>query len=435
MIDAADNGSAGRFCRLKAVSFLHGTLRRMHKRARNIFITLAGLILLAIAVLQIPAINSAVNWRVEKFGLYVKNVVNPPGPAPTALPFTPALNTAAPTVTKASVTSTAALPPTSTSVPPPAQVSLANPEWEKQTPNNCGPATLSMAMHMYGWEGDQADIADQIKPILQDRNVNPEEMVYYVRNFAGWLRTEFRVAGDVQLLKKLLAARYPVIIEGTTALDPNDALGPNDDLWAAHYLLLTGYDDAAQTFTVQDSYHGANLTVSYAQLELEWKPFNYVYMLIYLPEEEHELKSILGADWDADFNRQRALEIAQAAADADAADAFAWFNLGSNLVYFERYDEAGLAYDKARQISLPLRMFRYQFGPFIAYFQSNRNEDLLALADYAKGVTEMSEETWLWYGWGLYRKDDFEGARAAWNKALSIRPGYVDAQYAIDFVN
>jgi tetratricopeptide (TPR) repeat protein len=147
------------------------------------------------------------------------------------------------------------------------------------------------------------------------------------------------------------------------------------------------------------------------------------------------LKSILGADWDADQNRRRALEIAQADTAADPDDAFAWFNLGSNLVYFERYDEAGLAYDRAREIGLPLRMFRYQFGPFIAYFQSNRIDDLLVLTDYARGVTEMSEETWLWYGWGLYRKDDIDGALAAWNKALSIRPGYTDAQYAIDFVN
>jgi tetratricopeptide (TPR) repeat protein len=81
-------------------------------------------------------------------------------------------------------------------------------------------------------------------------------------------------------------------------------------------------------------------------------------------------------------------------------------------------------------------MFRYQFGPFIAYFQSNRNDDLLVLTDYARGVTEMSEEAWLWYGWALYRKDDFKGALAAWNKALSINDSsYVDARRAIDFLN
>ena len=403
-----------------------------------IALALAGFLLLSVLVYQIPNVKSAVDWRTEKFGLYMKNVLNPPGPVPTALPTTTApanLPTQPPTTTpEPALTPTSPASPTAASAPLPAQVTLDPPAWEQQTPNNCGPATLSMALRMYGWTGTQAEIADQIKPVLQDRNVNPEELAWYVRNNAGWLNIEYRVAGDLPLLKRLLAARYPVIVESVTSLDPNDALGPNDDLWAAHYLLLTGYDDAAQTFTVQDSYHGANLTVAYSQLETDWKAFNNLYIVFYLPQEQAELQSILGADWDADANRQRALELAQAETQAAPQDTFAWFNLGSNLVYFERYNDAANAYDKSREIGLPLRMFRYQFGPFIAYFQSNRNDDLLALTDYARGVTEMSEETWLWYGWALYRKDDFKGARAAWNKALEIRPGYVDAQYALNFL-
>ena len=126
---------------------------------------------------------------------------------------------------------------------------------------------------------------------------------------------------------------------------------------------------------------------------------------------------------------------AQAATVADPDDAFAWFNLGSDLVYFERYDEAAQAYDRSREIGLPLRMFRYQFGPFWAYFHSGRIDDLLALTDYARGVTEMSEEAWLWYGWGLYRKNDYAGAREAWNKALSINnASYADAHNALQYV-
>lgn len=411
----------------------------MSKKVRMIALALAGFLLLSVLVYQIPNVKSAVDWRTEKFGLYVKNVLNPPGPVPTALPTTTPFPTEEGTPThtttpEPALTPTSPASPTAASAPLPAQVTLDPPAWEQQTPNNCGPATLSMALRMYGWTGTQAEIADQVKPVLQDRNVNPEELAWYVRNNAGWLNIEYRVAGDLPLLKRLLAARYPVIVESVTSLDPNDALGPNDDLWAAHYLLLTGYDDDAQTFTVQDSYHGANLTVAYSQLETDWKAFNNLYIVFYLPQEQAELQSILGADWDADANRQRALELAQAETQAAPQDTFAWFNLGSNLVYFERYNDAANAYDKSREIGLPLRMFRYQFGPFIAYFQSNRNDDLLALTDYARGVTEMSEETWLWYGWALYRKDDFKGARAAWNKALEIRPGYVDAQYALNFL-
>ncbi|MGC8857260.1 MAG: C39 family peptidase, partial [Anaerolineae bacterium] len=208
------------------------------------------LLVLASGLYQLPAIHERLAWRLDVGRIYLKNWIRPLGPAPTPLPVTPAARSNPP-VASPTPRPVSAVTATPTSLPLPSRTTLPSPAWERQTPNNCGPATLSMALHMYGWEGTQEDIAKVIKPVLQDRNVNPEEMAYYVRNYAGWLNIEFRVAGDLSLLKRLLAAGYPVIIEGVTRLDPNDALGPNDDLWAAHYLLLTGYDDAAETFTVQ----------------------------------------------------------------------------------------------------------------------------------------------------------------------------------------
>jgi len=403
----------------------------MSKRIKYILVGLAGFILLAVSLYQIPYIQSVVSWRVEKFGIYVKNVIDPAGPVPTALPVTPPPPTptvAATATSMPAVDLTPSATPTATFAPLPAQASIVSPPFEQQTPNNCGPATLSMALHLYGWEGSQADIASVIKPVIPDRNVNPEELRYYVRTQAGWLNMEYRVGGNIELLKRLIAANYPVIVESVTSLDPNDALGPTDDLWAAHYLLLTGYDDATQNFTIQDSYHGADLTISYSQLENEWKPFNNLYIVIYFPQFEEEMKTLLGANWDPSLNRQNALDAAQADTVANPDDAFAWFNLGSDLVYFDLYDEAALAYDKAREIGLPLRMFRYQFGPFLAYFHSNRNDDLLVLTDYARGITEMSEEAWLWYGFGLYRQGDYDGALKAWQKADKVNPNFFEDQ-------
>ena len=409
----------------------------MSKRIRNILIAMAGLMLLSIAIYQIPRVNAAIAWRAEKFSLYFKNTINPPGPVPTALPVTPKPMTPTLAYTPAPLgDQSPSVTPTATFPPLPAQASITSPEYEKQTPNNCGPATLSMTLHMYGWEGNQTDIASFIKPVTGDRNVNPEELRYYVRTQAGWLNLEYRVGGSIDSLKRLIAANYPVMVESVTSLNPNDALGPTDDLWAAHYLLLTGYDDSTQTFTIQDSYHGADLKIAYSKLEKEWKPFNNLYIVIYFPQFEEEMKTLLGSNWDPDLNRQNALDASQADSAKNPKDVFAWFNLGSNLVYFDRYEEAALAYDKARAIGLPLRMFRYQFGPFLAYFHSGRNEDLLVLTDYARGVTEMSEETWLWYGFGLYRNGDYAGARKAWQKAAKINPNFYEdqAQKALDLI-
>ena len=406
---------------------------------RNFLFTGAGFLTLVIMALQIPAINSRVAWRYEVAKTYLRNVINPVGNAPTALPNTPPSTTTSlpsPTtqVTPSVEVVATPVPPTAILAPPPPQAMLGSPPYEKQTANNCGPAALSMMLHMVGWSGSQKDISDVIKPVNGDRNVNPEEMAFWVRNYAGWLRIEYRVGGDIETLKRLISSGYPVLIEGTTSLNPDDTGWPDDDLWAAHYLLLTGYDDTTQTFTAQDPYRGPDKTISYEQLEEEWKPFNYVYMIVYLPEQEEQIKTLLASNWDPNLNRQNALTIAQAAAEKDPTDAFAWFNVGSNLVYFERYYEANDAYDKARELGLPQRMFRYQFGPFLANFHAQRTDDLLALTDYALQRTEMSEETWLWHGWALYRQGDTNGAVENWRKALSVRPGYEDALYALNFV-
>jgi len=392
---------------------------------------------LAILLYQVPAVNSRLAWRYEVAKTYVKNVIRPVGNVPTAIPNTPKPTSIAhPTSTSTPTSQVIAtpIPPTPTLAPPPTQAFLTSPPYEKQTANNCGPAALSMMLHMLGWTGSQKDISDVIKPVNGDRNVNPEELAYWVRNYAGWLRIEYRVGGNIETLKRLLALAHPVIVEATTSLNPEDTGWPDDDLWAAHYLLLTGYDDATQTFTAQDTYRGPDKKISYEQLESEWKPFNYLYMVVYLPEQESEIKNLLASNWDPDLNRQNALAASQAATVKDPADAFAWFNLGSNLVYFERYDEANAAYDRARELGLPQRMFRYQFGPFIANFQANRTDDLLALTDYALQRTEMSEEAWLWHGWALYRKGDLNGAVKDWRKALSVHPGYEDGLYALNFV-
>jgi len=400
---------------------------------KKLLLILAGLIVLALILYQVPPIKQRLSWRIEVAKTYLRGVIYPAGPVPTAQPSPTGIAIPSPQATPTiDIVPTQQTAPTKTPEPIPAQASLPVPAYEQQDMNNCGPAALTMALRYYGWEGDQFAISDLIKPIPQDRNVNPEEMAYYVRNYAGWLRAEYRVGGDIDLLKRLLAAGYPVLIEETFHFDA--PYWPNDDLWAAHYMFLTAYDDTSQTFTGQDSFHGPNQQISYETLAQDWLPFNYVYMLIYLPEDEPELQEILGDDWDEESNRRNALQASLRATEADPNEAFAWFNLGTNLLYFERYAESANAYNTARNLGLPQRMMRYQFGPFITYFQANQIEDLLTLTEYALQRTPNSEEALLWRGWAFYRQGEIKDAITDWEKALHHRPGYLDAKYALDFV-
>ena len=403
----------------------------MFRSKRLLLWSMAGIFLLGAVAYQLPFVKSRVDWRYEVWSTYLKNVVDPVGQMPTPIPSTP-FATFTPMPPTATLVDTPT--PSPTPVPLPAQAILPSPPYEVQGINNCGPATLSMTLHMYGWQGNQTDIANVIKPLPQDRNVNPDELRYFVLNEAGWLRAEVRVAGDLRLLKTLLAANYPVIIEEASTLLPEDANGPHDDLWDAHYLLVTGYDDAAGMVTAQDPLRGPDKKIAYDTLMSDWKPFNYLYMVIYLPQDEAQVQSILGSDWDADQNRQKALQIAQAATTADPGDKFAWFNLGATLTYFERYQEAAEAFDKAFTIGLPQRMTRYQFWPFVAYFNADRIDYLLQMTENTYQVINgnYSEEALLWHGYGLLRKGDNGGALADWNKALKVHPDYCDAEKAIN---
>ncbi len=405
----------------------------------TVLMIVIALPLLAALAYQFPPIKSRLEWRIDFAEAYLRGVFIPAGNVPTPLPQP--TETKAPTqfpTSSPTVTTTPETPqPTPTLIPSPTplpgSISLKPPAWEKQGPNACGPATLTMVLRYYGWEGDQTKIEDLIKPDVKDRNVNVEELVYYVRMRAGWLNAEYRVGGDLNTLKGLLASGFPVMIEET--FYDEQSFWPGDDKWAAHYLMLTGYDNAAQTFIGQDSYRGPDQQIPYPTLDEYWKAFNRVYILVFRPEQAGTLKAILGTSWDVDANRQHALEAAQNETEANPQDAFAWFNVGTNLVYFERYAEAGRAYDEARKIGLPQRMMRYQFGPFFAYFHASRDADLLALTDYLLKNTPNSEEGLLWHGWALYRAGDKAGAIENFRAALKANPFYHDAQYALDFVS
>lgn len=381
---------------------------------------------------RLPPVQFNLEWRLDAFSGIVRGWLHPGETVPTpsgivAAELVPIL---LPTGTPRP---TSPAPPTATPTPLPASVALPAPRWEKQDWNNCGPATLALGLRYYGWSGDQFTISDLLKPDRGDKNVNVEELVYYVRTQAGWLDADFRVDGTIQQLKGLLAAGLPVIVEKGFILGEGDGGGG----WAGHYLLLTGYDDSRQVFVTQDTNPGAggvNREISYAELDDGWRAFNRVYLLLYPAGDDARIKALLGTDADLDRNRAEAIETAQAEIEADSRDPYAWFNLGSNLIYFELYGEAATAFDNALSIGLPWRFTRYQFGPYIAYFNQGRFQDVIDLADTTLYRTYKSEESLLWRGWARFRLGDLNGAIGDFREALDYNPNYLDAQYALEYV-
>ena len=228
--------------------------------------------------------------------------------------LTPELPTITPTPTSGPT-----LTPTLSPTPLPASVKLEGFRYEDQKNrwNYCGPANLSMALNFVGWDGDRDDVARAIKPGVQDPkldfiqqgrsdvNVMPFEMVDFV-NDETQFRALSRLGGDIDLAKRLLAAGFPFIAEkGYYEKDYTGRVA-----WLGHYQFVTGYDDARQELTVQDTWNdGPNFRIPYDEFMASeaWLSFDNLFIVVYPPEQEAKLLATLGPYADATWAARHAL--------------------------------------------------------------------------------------------------------------------------------
>ena len=411
------------------------------------------MLLLAVGLYNYPPINERLAWRVDAWKAKIKYALNPPEealfipegeqeltqlltaqPSPTPVPPTAAATPTEPGPTETPLPSPT---PTITSTPIPDKVNLGGIRHEFQKWNNCGPANLSMALSYWKWNGDQRDTAAYLKPNQRDKNVMPYEMVDFVNE-----QTEFnalwRVGGDLDLLKSFIAAGFPVIVE-------KGFEGAGFDGWMGHYEVINAYDDSRQRFTAQDSFIMENLSVSYDDMQMYWQNFNYTFIVVYYPAREEEVMAILGPHADETYNYQYA---AQKASDEifaldGRAEAFAWFNRGTNLVYLDDYAGAAAAYDEffalyaglnPEEINIPWRAVWYQTGPYWAYFYSGRYYDVLNLATTTiDAASEPAiEETWYWRALAKEALGDVDGAIADLREAVKLNENFDIGWYHLD---
>jgi hypothetical protein len=303
---------------------------------------------------------------------------------------------------------------------------------EYQQFNNCGPATLAMGLSYWGWQGDQRDTRSYLRPNfarVDDKNVNPWEMVEFIHTQTN-LKGLARVGGNLDLIKRLIAAGFPVLVEAGIQPHPRD--------WMGHYLLLSGYDDERGRFTTQDSLVGPNLPLGYDELSAEWRSFNHTYIVAYPPERETDLLAILGTDADPDVNFQNAADAALAETSTlSGRDMFfAWYNLGSNRLAAKDYPGAAQAFDQAYAIyptipeaDRPWRILWYRVGPLEAYFHTGRYQDVFTLGNQALDSAggPLLEETFYWLGRAREATGDMEKAIYDYRMAVEINPNSTPA--------
>jgi tetratricopeptide (TPR) repeat protein len=293
--------------------------------------------------------------------------------------------------------------------------------WQKW--NNCGPSTVLMALSAFGLTLDQLDVAAQIKPDREDTNVSPDELAAFAR--VQGLEAIVRLNGDRHVARALLRSGVPVLAEQWIDVEGRGQMG--------HYRLITGFDDSAGEFVVHDSYYGPSRRHAFDDLERMWRPFLGTYVVVYRAAQEPAVRAAIGADWDDDAMRSRALERAQAWSVSDANEAWAWFALGEARAGLGDFGGSVAAFDRAIAIGLPFRAFWYQFGYYRALVETGAYERAVAHADMTLETMggENLEESHYWRGVALARMGRMEEARASLERALEFNPLFEPARAAL----
>jgi tetratricopeptide (TPR) repeat protein len=400
---------------------------------------------------NLPPIHDRLAWRVDNLRVAIRRYINPP----EEVVFVPQEQVDA--IVNATLTAQAAatptLPPALTETPLPspapsqiptaipAAVSLTGIRHEYQQFNNCAPASLSMVLSYWSWQGDQFATRAYLRPgyEVDDKNVNAFEIVDYVEKNTAF-DAVWRVGGDLELLKRFLAAGFPVLIE--------KGLDPHDDAWLGHYQIVSGYDDANQRFLVYDSYEGPAEAwgVPYEVIGQFWRHFNFIYIVVFPPERAAEVQSILGANSDPVQNFQNAANLAlnETTSLSGREQFFAWFNLGTNLLYLQDYAGASQAYDTAfalyaalPQDERPWRLLWYLDGPYAAYYHTGRYQDVVNLAHNTLINVDkpVLEETYYWRGMAKSALGDRAGAIEDLQRAYALNPNSTPAGQELQRIN
>lgn len=147
----------------------------------RLFIIIPTLFITLALLYNLPPVKSRLVWGVDELRARVKYALSPPeqvvflpqeqsgvtgtSQAPTPVP------SLTPTLPPVGLTATLTPSPKPTLYPTsiPGRIQLSGFRHEYQNRNNCGPATLSMALSYWGWKGDQYDIASVTKPNPRDK--------------------------------------------------------------------------------------------------------------------------------------------------------------------------------------------------------------------------------------------------------------------------
>lgn len=437
----------------------------MNKKLLAILLLLLMCTLTSVSYLFIPPLKTRVDGRLNQWVTDFRYWLNPPEEV-VFVPQTAVLPTAQPVILQATSTIEPTLlptytppptltpptavdqppPPTQTPPPPtatpfviPASALIEGVEFQTQIGywNYCAPANLAMALSYWGTPFKREDVGYFVRGSaarVDDKNVAPFEMAHFVETQTE-LAVTVRSGGDLSVVKRLVTAGFPVVIEKGYVLESEG--------WMGHYLLINGFDDNTAEFIAQDSYKGADTRVSYEATTAAWRAFNNTFLVVYPPEQALAVAAALEEWQDVNWSREQALAIAQTEAQTLTGrdQFFAQFNVGTSLMELQRYDEAAAAFDQAFALYAelpanlrPWRMMWYQTSPYEAYYHAGRYQDVINLATTTLDIMNepILEEDYYWRGMAHLALNNQSAGRTDLETAVRLNPNFYPAVEALE---
>lgn len=278
-----------------------------------------------------------------------------------------------------------------------------------QRMNNCAPVSVQMTLSYFGIQRAQAAVAYDLRPSPEDVSVNAGETAAYMRSQG--LHALVRLGGTPQMLRELLANNIPVMAP--------HLLNDHEDI--GHFTVVRGYDRAADTLIINDSYYGPSRAVSVSEYLRLWDPYERTFVPVYRPAQEPIVREILGPDWDAQVNAERYVRQQRAVVDASPS-AETWMSLGYGLYVAGEYDEAVDAYRTAVRYRLSRRTLWYTAWPAAALNQLGQHSEALSLANSALAANPVSSEMLMERGNALEGLGNRARAEESWTLADRYAP-------------
>jgi hypothetical protein len=320
--------------------------------------------------------------------------------------------------------------------PLPSSVRLEGLSMVWQDINRCSAAAFTIQLSYWIEEPvNYREVIGRMNPNPRDLSVRVEEMVEIAQERYG-LMGIVRRGGTLELMKALVAAGFPVLVENSYYEGGNATRD-----WMSHNRVLMGYDDARGEFYFFDSLLGngpdrRGRAFTYEDFDRRWLAFNRDYVVLFPPERAATVQLILGDMWDEEANARFVIEQAQAdliTLTSRMDRAFALLNLAYGYFHTGQLEAAVAAVDEALALNaLPWRYFWYEFAALDIYVAAGRYDDVQRIVSSTlAGLPGIVEELYYYAGVAAEAQGDTRRALNNYRAAVQGNLYYIAATDAL----